>query len=141
MSNIKIGNTCERQVVEILRKRGYWVYNLPLKTGGQPVDVIGAKNNNNRDIIVLLDAKHVREESPSFPLVRVEPNQWASMGYMKNFAGLKNIGFAILFERTEEVYWLSYEFALDLKESGFKSVNLKSLPLFEEILNEYDNQQ
>ena len=131
---MKVGNSCEELVVKILREKGYWVYNLPLKTSGQPVDIIAATGTENGEIIYLLDAKHVREEEPSFPLNRIEPNQWASLDYAKNFAGLKNLGFAILFERTKDVYWLSYELAITLYKGGAKSVKLTALRKFTEVI-------
>lgn len=136
MTNIKIGSACENLVAKILRENGYWVYITPLKTSGQPMDIIAAKKH----YFIILDAKHVRENEPSFKLSRIEPNQEAVMDYCRNFAHLENIGFAILFERTQEVYWLSYDRVLALKEQGAKSVNLRFLPTFKETLAEIEKE-
>ena len=131
---LQIGNTCEKIVVDMLRAKKYWIYRTPLKTNGQPIDIIAAKGNETGQIIYLMDAKHVREQEPSFPFSRIEPNQWASLDYAKNFAGLNNLGFAILFERTGDVYWLKYDLAKTLKDNGIKSVKLTALPRFEEVI-------
>lgn len=131
---LQIGNSCEKTIVDMLRTKGYWVYNLPLKTNGQPVDIIAAKGTENGETIYLMDAKHVREQEPSFPFKRIESNQWSSLDYAKNFAKLKNLGFAILFERTGDVYWLKYELAKSLNDSGVKSVKLDILPKFKEVI-------
>lgn len=131
---LKVGNSCEELVVNILRSKGYWVYRTVVKTNGQPVDIIAAKGTINGETIYLMDAKHVREENPSFPFSRIEPNQWASLDYAKNFAGLKNLGFAVLFERTKDVYWLSYDLAKTLNDNGVKSVKLTALKKLEEVI-------
>lgn len=123
-------------VAELLRKNGYWVYITPLKVTGQPMDIIAAKKH----YFFILDAKHVREENPSFPLSRIEPNQWAVMSYCHDFAHIDNIGFAILFERTGEIYWLNYETVFKLKDQGVKSINLRFLPLFQETINELEKE-
>lgn len=129
-----VGKTCEEIVVNMLRSKHYWVYRTPLKTNGQPIDIIAAKGLENKEVIYLLDAKHVREQEPSFAFSRIEPNQWASLDYAQNFAKLSNLGFAILFERTGDVYWLSYQLAKSLKDSGVKSVKLTVLPRFMEVI-------
>ncbi len=137
MSNIKIGSDCEKEVSSILRKHKYWVYRCPVKTGGQPMDIIAAKTNKIT-YFWLIDAKHVREENPSFTLSRIEPNQWATMDFARNFAGLQNLGFAIKFDRTGKIYWLSYDNALKLKNEDIKSINLSMLEEFEKELEKDD---
>ena len=139
MTNIKIGSDCEKQVINILRGNGFWCYLTPRTATGQPVDIIAAKSKNNCDIVYLFDVKHVRDETVSFTLERIEANQWSSLGYARNFANLERLGFAIYFERNKTLYWLPFTKALELKEKGIKSINLKSLGKFEEEINENNN--
>lgn len=138
MNNVKIGNKTEKNVISILRERGYWVYNTAHKINGQPIDIIAIRGGENPSSW-LLDGKHVREESPSFPLSRVEPNQWSTMLYARGFANIKNLGFAVQFDRTGEIYWLSFDKALDMKEKNIKSIKLNDLKTFEETLDEHNN--
>lgn len=141
MNNTTIGNKTEKTVSQTFRERGYWIYNCPKSsTGAQPVDLIAIKGGKEY-IVWLVDGKHVRANESSFPLQRIEPNQWVSLKYANEFAkiNLENLGFAIQFERTGVIYWLSYKTALELLKNNEKSINLSKLRPFEEILNEYDN--
>ena len=141
---IKIGNTTEKTVSSIFRNNGYWVYNCPKSsTGAQPFDLIAIKGTKTRPLCLvwLIDGKHVRVNDVSFTLDRIEPNQWASMQYANEFAGvwIDSIGFVIKFERTGEFYWLPYKKALELLKEGKKSINLSELVLLEEVLHAHDN--
>lgn len=141
MNNITIGNKTEKTVSSMLREKGYWVYNCPRNSSGaQPIDLIGIKGGKTI-VCWFIDGKHVREQNPSFPLSRIEPNQLASMKYLNEFAkiNITNLGFAIQFERTREIYWLCYDKVLDMIKNDEKSINLNKLKLFEEVLNENDN--
>lgn len=142
MNNISIGNGTEKSVSTMLRNRGYWVYNCPRSsTGAQPVDLFAARRKDNHTIVWFIDGKHVRKEEVSFPINRIESNQWASLKFISEFAGMDIdfMGFAVQFERTGDYYWLPYKMALKMAENGQKSINLSEMKLFEEILNEYDN--
>lgn len=128
---LQVGNDAERFVKEIFKKYGYWAYNTPKgKDGSQPVDIIAMKANLNW----LIDVKHVRQEEISFPFSRIEANQLTCMDYAKNFANIKRLGFAIVFERTNACVFLPYIKYLELKESGRKSVNSAELFALEAYL-------
>lgn len=128
---LRVGNDTENEIGVLLRKEHFWVYITPKKVGGQPVDIVAIKN----DKVWLLDAKHVREEECSFPFDRIEPNQAMSMKYAKEWANIKNIGFAVKFDRDSNIYYLEYEKWLEMAKNGVKSINMNSLPLLSEVLN------
>lgn len=136
MNNISIGNKTEKTVSSILRDNGYWVYNCPRSNvGAQPIDLIAIKGGE-KVVAWFIDGKHVRSDEVSFPLKRIEPNQWASLKYINEFAkiNIDTLGFAIEFERTGEFYWLPYKTTLELSKNNEKSINLSKLKLFEEVL-------
>lgn len=141
MNNTSIGNKTEKSVSQIFRERGYWVYNCQkTSSGSQPVDLIAIKGGE-RYLVWFVDGKHVRSHEVSFALNRIEPNQWATLKYANEFAkiDIKNLGFAIHFERTGFIYWLSYKRALEMQKNNEKSINLIKLPVFEEVLDEHSN--
>ena len=146
MDNTIIGNKTEKSASSILRKKkGYWVYNCPKSsTGAQPVDLIAIKGVKGTRLCKALfcDSKHVRTNEVSFPLSRIEPNQWSSLQFLNDFAQVHadNLGFIIEFERTGDYYWLPYIKAVEMAENGEKSINLNKLRLLEDMLNDYDNQ-
>lgn len=123
-----VGKKTEKDVCKIFREHGYWVYNIPSKTYGQPFDIVAAKETT----IWLTDGKHVRGENVSFDISRIEPNQWASMQYAIDYAKLKNVGFVIDFERTNTLYYLPFTKCQELKKQNIKSINLKYLDTFED---------
>ena len=129
-TQIKLGNATEKNICKVFKNHKYWVYNLPKKANGQPCDVVALKDN----ISWFVDGKHVRNEAVSFTFDRIEPNQLAAMEYAKNFAGLKNVGFVIFFDRTKKLYWFSYDKYIYMKRFGKKSVNYEELEEFESLL-------
>lgn len=137
MSNIKIGNDCEQNVVNVLRECGYWVYRTPRgNSGNQPVDIIAARGDMLYTSFYLIDAKHVRNEEISFPFDRIEVNQITTMLYASTYAQLNvnNMGFAIIFDRTGDIYWFPYKQYCKLFNQGRKSVKLAELELLKEIV-------
>ena len=135
----KIGSATEKFIAKAFKNKGYWAYIIPRKTNGQPCDIFAAKGINNKVIVYLVDAKHVRDYEVSFPFSRIEPNQYASMNYALNFAKLSNLGFVIFFEKDKTLYYLPYQDVLKYTAMGMKSVNMSKLAKFEEILNDEDN--
>jgi Holliday junction resolvase-like predicted endonuclease len=134
MTNSKIGSTYEDLAAKILNKHGYWAHIIQKSVHGQPVDIVAAKKLNGTDIVYLLDVKHVETDKISFVLNRIEPNQLSSLRFANEFAKLDRLGFAIYFERTNMWYWLPYKQAYTLYKNSIKSINLKLLEKFEDIL-------
>lgn len=70
MNNKKLGTAFEKEFCELLASRGYWVHFIaPAPNGGQPFDVIAAKNGE----AFAFDCK--TSASVRFPLTRLEENQ------------------------------------------------------------------
>ena len=143
MNNTTIGNKRENELCMLFQKHHYWAHICSKNaSGSQPVDVIAIRGASGI-LAWLVDAKNVEASKPSFVLDRIEDNQWASLQYAHGFSGIpiENLGFAVFFERMDKFYWLPLEKALDMKKNNVKSINLELMREFEEVLNEYDNQQ
>lgn len=146
-NNTQLGNTVEKAICDIFRKRRYWAYNCPKNANGaQPVDVLAFRREDKdgedkRVIFWFVDGKHVDSKKASFVLNRTEDNQLMSMTYIVDFAGAnsKYVGFVIYFERTEQFYWLPYNEVLEMLQNDKKSVNLTELKEFERVLDAYSN--
>ena len=133
---IKLGNATEKFICKTFRRHGYWVYNIPKKTNGQPCDIVAIRGAKSW----LVDGKHVEEGKVSFAFDRVEDNQVSSLTYARDFAQIERVGFAVFFERTKTLYWLHFTRYQELVAQGVKSVNLADLEPFEGILiNEEHN--
>lgn len=140
MSNIEIGSATERKITGILRDERYWTYNCPKSlSGSQPVDIIAIKGAGlGLSKAWFIDGKHVDAKKISFPFSDIQPNQWATMDFAANFAGIdkKRMGFAIEFERLGDIFWFPYDMALDMANSGKLSVNASALRTFKEVVYE-----
>ena len=129
----QIGREYEKILAKYLNKKfGFWVYQIPPKTNGQPCDIIALK----KKVSFLMDAKHVEESKVSFTFDRIEPNQITALAYAHNFAQIENVGFAIYFERDKTWYWLPYDTFLYLHNLKEKSVNKGLLVKLEDVINE-----
>ena len=136
----KEGTATEKFVAKTFKKFGYWAHILAKAAdGSQPCDIFAAKNDSGSCKVWLVDAKHVEEGKVSFAFDRVEANQVSSMSYATGFAKLSNVGFAIYFDRTKQLYWLPYFKYMQLINFGEKSINLNELEKFEEVLENANN--
>lgn len=132
---LDVGNKTESEVGKIFKRNGYWAHILQKKASGQPVDIVAMKGNINW----LVDAKHISDKK-SFAFSRIEPNQIDSLGYAKNYCGIKNLGFVICLEEDLEKdnskgYFFHYDRFIEMREQGAKSVKLSDLEDFQEVLN------
>lgn len=125
----KIGASTEKRLLEMLRKRGFWALFIPSAMGGQPFDIVAAKDN----LIYVLEVKNVKK-GKRFPLSRVEDNQWTSMEYVYKFAHCKNIGIAIYWNADEYVSVMPYRKLLAISKNGDKSFGLSDCVDFDEWL-------
>ena len=135
---LKLGSATEKFIAKTLRNFGYWVYNMPMKTSGQPCDIFAAKGGKTV-LVWLIDGKHVRTDEVSFTFARVEPNQISSMRYATEFAKLTNVGFCVFFDRDKKLRWLSFDKFTTMQKDGAKSVNMSELEFFEEVLKNADD--
>ena len=129
---LKNGNRDETLVVDLFRKHKFWTHNFAKdSSGAQPVDVVAIRNNESW----LVDVKNVRKEDVSFPFSRIEANQLTCMDFARNWAGIKNLGFVICFERGElKPLFLTYDKYLELVKQGCKSVKMTDLEELEVYL-------
>lgn len=73
MNNKKLGSKFEKELCGLLAKNGFWAYNCPNKSVGQPVDIIASRNGHP----CLIDAKECTNDI--FDTIRIEENQQNSM--------------------------------------------------------------
>lgn len=113
-SNKRIGNSFEKELAEILRKKGYWVTLLTPKKhiGSQPADLIAIKDNKP----ILIDCKTCKTHS--FPLNRIELNQWNAS---KRFLKCGNTEYYIAIKCEEKIYMIP----IHTIDRTAKRINLK----------------
>lgn len=128
------GHKAELIVYEFFHEKKYWTFLIPKSIGGQPFDIIARKDNNDLIDIWFIDAKHLEADKVSFPFDRIEPNQETSMGYSNVICGInKNMGFAIVWDRTQEIYFFSYREYLEMKNNNQKSVKIENLEVLKNL--------
>jgi hypothetical protein len=138
MNNKKIGDSTETKVANMFHNKHYWAHVFAKSTvGAQPVDIIAAKGGEQPQIW-LVDAKHVRNQDVSFTFERIEANQRTSMMVAKDWAKIdaKKLGFAIEFDRTGGIYWMSYENLLEYELEGKKSIHYSQLRFMDEVIDD-----
>ena len=128
---LELGNRDERLVAQIFKKHGYWSHIFAKSSSGsQPVDIVAIKH----DSCWLVDVKNV-EEGISFPISRIEPNQWACFDYARNYAKIKNLGIVICFKKGDlRPLLIEYDKLIEMKEKGLKSIKMSVLKGLEEYI-------
>lgn len=124
LSNKKLGNNFENELVSWLADKGCWVHKLaPNRAGAQPFDIIAAKSCWVRAI----DCKVC--SNGEFDFTRVEENQKAAMEKWEKDT-LFNAYFALKLP-SGKVHWLSYgTFKVLCKEySKLTTRQIEELPL------------
>lgn len=112
LSNKKIGTNFEREVVELLSQKGYWVHFItPDARGSQPFDIIASKNNEP----FVVDCK--TSSTKWFNISRLEENQVMAFELWHK---RKNKYSYIFVKYNEKIYAIPY---LVLKE--LKRINLE----------------
>lgn len=121
------GENGENLVAKVMVGLGFWTHLIQRnRQGGQPFDVVACKGGL-RETVWLLDAKYVNAGA-TFRFDDVQPNQIESMRYASSFAGISNIGFAIVFRDLSESAWfLPYDRFMAMRADGKLSVNAKDL--------------
>lgn len=126
-----VGNATENEIAKLFKEHKYLAFIIPKKIGGQPFDIIGCNKNN----VWLIDAKHLESNKASFPFERIEPNQRTSMKYAEIVTGIETKGFVIKWERdVSRHFFLSYDKLIELEKNGAKSIPIKELEVFEDLL-------
>lgn len=70
MSNKKIGEDFEKEILETLKNNGFWATKLKEKENGGPLDIVATKNNT----FFSIEAKNIAKGT-KFSKSRIEPNQ------------------------------------------------------------------
>jgi len=114
-SNKKLGNNFEKEVAEILSKKGCWVTMLTPKqhTGSQPADLIAIMS----DIAILVDCKTC--STHLFPISRIEQNQW--LAYEK-YRKCGNMNYYIAIKYKEDIYMIP----MNTIDKTAKSIDLRT---------------
>ena len=141
-----LGRKSEDIICSFFQQHRYWALAIPRGIGGQPFDIIGRFKNKELGIddVWFIDAKHLEENKVSFDFNRIEPNQISSMEYAKYFCGIdEQMGFVVHWERDDNLYYFSFDDYLRIYEEGRKSIKIKEMQNFSEIirskLNVYKN--
>ena len=100
MNNKKSGNKFEKDLCELLAKRGFWAYNCPNKTSGQPADIIASRNKHP----CLIDAKECANDT--YDTVRIEENQKNSM-FLWEYTG-NGVGYFALKLSDGQIYMIDH---------------------------------
>ena len=120
MNNKQIGTAFERELCEILAKKGYWVHFItPDARGAQPFDIIAVRDGK----VMAIDCKTC--VAKSFNISRLEDNQrmafdkWMACGNDMPWVAVKH---------ENKIYMVSYPL---LKELG--SIRLEKLKIWMEV--------
>lgn len=102
-NNKRLGTSFEIEVVEYLRKRGWWVHFItPDRRGAQPFDIVAAKNNK----AMAVECKTLVESRNWFDIDRLEDNQvmalnkWLNCGNTEAYIVVKHRG---------RVHWIKWQ--------------------------------
>lgn len=127
LNNKKLGNKFEKDFMDLLAKKGYWVTFLEGKAniGSQPADLMACKNN----IPYLIDCKTLSNKNGIFNLNRLEENQ--RLAYIK-FRNCGNLNYYLAILWNNNIYIIN----LDNIDLNSKSIKLKEYK--PEVLNFYD---
>ena len=118
LNNKNIGDKFEKDFIEYLSKKGYWVHFLERKAniGSQPCDLIAIK----RDITSFYDCKTLANKNGLFPINRIEENQRLAFKKLRKCKNYTTV-FALA------ILWQEYVYIIDFDDIDFstKSFNVK----------------
>lgn len=114
MNNKKLGNNFEKEMMEILSQKGYWVTMLTPKqhVGSQPADLIAIKDNKP----MLVDCKTCKTKY--FPINRIEENQW--LAYQR-YKKCRNTEYYLAIKYNNEIYMIP----INTIDRSKKNINLE----------------
>ena len=113
------GAEFERYMADLFQQNGFWALRIPKnERGAQPFDILAIKG----DRIYAVDCKVCARSS--FPVERVEDNQWLSMDIMQRRT-TAIVGFAVYHDGM--IYFIPYD---ELKMSNAASIRLDETHLW-----------
>lgn len=117
MNNKKLGTEFEREVVNILSRKGFWVHFItPDASGSQPFDIIASKDN----IPIVADCK--TNATKWFNISRFEDNQITA--FEKWFITGNKYAFVFI-KYNEKIYQIPFRMI-----AGLKKINLEECENF-----------
>lgn len=123
MANVKkIGNDVEREFIDLMYQKGWWVHLFASKVNGQPFDIVMAKNGK----VWFLDVKSVQGKNYLLHS-RIEENQKNAMTMLYN-RHIDNVGFVIKFDDE----WRFLRFSR-IDWNSPRTPKKDTLPLFEKL--------
>lgn len=129
MSNKKLGEDFEKELLNILKENGFWATKLKEKETGGPFDIVATKNN----VFFSIEAKNIAKGT-KFPKSRVEPNQIMAFKRLFEVGSDKYDYFAF---KTEIGVFLLHSSEI-LKNDG-KNIDVSSGKPLDEWLKELKN--
>lgn len=116
-SNKKIGNTFEKELANILAKKGYWVLIVTPKgyINSQPMDIIAGKDNT----LYCFECKTLHSKNKRFPLNRLEQNQILAYKKLKQ-TGNDNY-FLVVKWNDEEIYQIPFS-KIDFRQKSIELI-------------------
>lgn len=105
INNKKLGNDFEKEMAEILSRKGYWVVMITPKNhiNSQPMDLVAAKNN----ILYCFECKTLHSKNKKFPLSRIEQNQRSAYKKLKETGN--NNYYLIVKWNDEDIYSIPFQ--------------------------------
>lgn len=123
MTNVKkLGNDVERDFINLMYKKGWWVHLFASKVNGQPLDIVMAKDGK----VWFLDVKNVQDKN-YFLHSRIEENQKNAMKMLYD-RHIDNVGFVIKFDDE----WRFLRFS-KINWSATRTLKKDTQPLFEKL--------
>lgn len=121
MSNKKIGESFEQELLEILKENNFWATKLKEKETGGPFDIVATKNN----LFISIEAKNLNNKT-KFPKERIEPNQINSYERLCEVNSNKNSFFA--FKTKEGIFFIPSEKVINCNEKSLEVIT--GIPLY-----------
>lgn len=115
------GAEFERKFCEWARDNNWWALNIPhSKVGQQPFDVIAIKGSS----ILACDCKVMSNSGSSFPLRRVEDNQWLAFEALEKRSPFAIIGIVVWHDVSAQMFFVPYKVLKTAKDNEQKSIKL-----------------
>lgn len=129
MSNKKVGEDFEKELLNILKENGFWATKLKEKETGGPFDIVATKNNT----FFSIEAKNIIKGT-KFPKSRVEPNQIMAFKRLFEVGSDKYDYFAF---KTEIGVFLLH--SSEVLKNGDKNIDVSIGISLEEWLKQFKN--
>lgn len=132
MSNKKIGEDFEKELLEILKLNNFWATKLKEKEIGGPFDIVATKNN----LFFSLEAKNIKKGT-KFQTSRIEPNQISAFKRLSE-VGSSNYSFFV-FKAENEVFLIHSKDVINEIKLGNSSLDVSKGMKLANWLESFEN--